>query len=102
MTELAKLSDEGRRLISEELMRGAIEKPERVHLEGLIDRFERKLDLDDFDEAVDRVIAETKRFDTAIDAAAAPELHRTLRLTRREAADPAVWRFLAVVHRPDF
>jgi hypothetical protein len=32
----------------------------------------------------------------------APELRRALPFSRREAADVGLWRFLAVVHRPDF
>ena len=41
-------------------------------------------------------------FDTALDADLAPRLHRALKLTRREAADVGLWRFLTVVARPDF
>lgn len=102
MSELAKLHEEGRRLISEELMRGTLDRPRAEHLVGLIEPYERSLSLDAFDEAVDLVIRRTQRFDTEIDAIAAPSFHQALRLTRREASDPALWRFLAVVHRPDF
>lgn len=102
MSELAKLHEEGRRLISEELMTGKLARPTAEHLVGLVEPFERKVSLEALDEAVERVILRTQRFDTEVDAIAAPAFHQALRLTRREASDPAVWRFLAVVHRPDF
>src|SRR5690606_3886261 len=38
----------------------------------------------------------------ALDAAVAPEIHQSLPLSRRVASDPGVWRFLTVVHRPDY
>jgi hypothetical protein len=55
-----------------------------------------------FHEAVDTLEQRFERYDTAIDAELAPLLHRALKLTRREAADVGVWRFLTVVARPDF
>jgi len=39
---------------------------------------------------------------TAADAWLAPRLHATLRMTRREAADPALWNFLALRLAPDY
>lgn len=51
---------------------------------------------------MDGVIATTVPFDAAaIDAALACALHRALPLSRRLAADWGLWRYLAVVHRPD-
>lgn len=102
MTALARLHEEGRRLISEELMRGSLDRPPDERIAGLIDPFDRKLELDAFDDALDRTIRDTSHFDTTIDAIAAPLIHRALTLTRREAAEPGVWRFLTIVHRPDF
>ncbi|MGW1886545.1 DUF6339 family protein [Streptomyces sp. NPDC001970] len=39
---------------------------------------------------------------TQADSWLAPRLHSTLRLTRSEAADPALWNFLAMVVGPDY
>ncbi|WP_127360890.1 DUF6339 family protein [Actinacidiphila soli] len=36
------------------------------------------------------------------DAWLAPRLHATLRMSRNEAADPAIWNFLALVAAPDY
>ncbi|MFJ6565918.1 DUF6339 family protein [Streptomyces sp. NPDC091292] len=47
-----------------------------------------------------RLHEETGR--TAADAWLAPRLHATLRLTRAEAADPALWNFIALVVAPDY
>ena len=39
---------------------------------------------------------------TVADAWLAPRLHATLRMTRRDAADPALWNFLALRLAPDY
>jgi hypothetical protein len=39
---------------------------------------------------------------TVADAWLAPRLHSTLRMTRRDAADPAIWNFLALRLAPDY
>lgn len=39
---------------------------------------------------------------TAADAWLAPRLHATLRMTRRDAADPALWNYLAMRVAPDY
>jgi hypothetical protein len=57
--------------------------------------------LDRLFEAVDALLPEVERFSTELDAALAPILHSKLPISRREAADPGVWRYLAVVARPD-
>lgn len=102
MTALARLVDEGRRLVSEDLLTGVLAVPQEEHVKALIEPTSRTVDLARFDQAIDQVIAESTRFDPEIDARAAPLIHLSLPMGRRQAADPAVWRFLAVVHRPDF
>lgn len=47
-----------------------------------------------------RLLAESDR--TRADAWLAPRLHSTLRLTRAEAADSALWNFVALVVAPDY
>lgn len=50
--------------------------------------------------------AAVRRFEdgprTGADAWLAPRLHATLRMTRAEAADPALWNFLALVVAPEY
>lgn len=54
----------------------------------------------------DLVDAAMREFDdeahTKADAWLAPRLHATLRLTRREAADPRLWNFIALAVAPDY
>jgi hypothetical protein len=70
--------------------------------EGLVEEFEAKIDLSDLDRALDALIGRLERFDSAIDMESAPIIHQHLRLTRRQAAAPGPWRYLAVIFRPDF
>lgn len=99
---LRRLINEGRRLVVPELASGERDRwPEEAYL-PLVLEAERTRSLEQLDEVVDRARAEFPPHDTALDAWAAPRLHAALPLTRREAADPGIWRYLAVVYRPDF
>ncbi len=75
--------------------------PERAYAELLM-AAPQPIDLDALDRALDGVCSNFTAYDAAMDAHAAPLIHRALPLCRRHACDPAVWRFLTVVHRPDF
>ncbi|MBC8069011.1 MAG: hypothetical protein IAG13_11815, partial [Deltaproteobacteria bacterium] len=95
----------GRRLVSLELGMGQIDRlapaDVRDHVESL--DAATALDLSTFDAALDEVLESTARHDaSAIDPRAAVAIHRSLPLVRRAAADAGLWRWLAVVHRPDF
>jgi hypothetical protein len=100
--KLLRLKLEGQRLATPELASGEQEVwPESTWAE-LVEPFPREVPLEAFHRAIDDVERQFQPFDTAIDAELAYRLHRALKLTRREAADPALWRFLTVVARPDF
>ncbi len=99
---LRVLHPDGRRLVEPELASGERNRwPEEAYA-SLSSEHPRLLVLDALDERLDALMADTTPFDASIDRRAAPAIHRALPLTRREAADPGVFRFLAVVHRPDF
>jgi hypothetical protein len=98
---LRGLRGEGKRLLTPELASGEVERWSEREYAPLLLELERKIALDVFDQAVDFTLAATARYESASDALLAPRIHRALPLSRREAADPAPWRFLAVVHRPD-
>lgn len=100
---LQRLHDSGRRLVTPELGRGEIERyPEEV-VRGFVEPLPRVIELDAFDEAITEILASTTKWESGeIDPRAAIEIHRALPLSRREAGDWGVWRYLAVVHRPDF
>jgi len=64
----------------------------------------RSIDLSPVDERIDEIRADEdiEGQDSRIDAELAPTLHRTLDLTRNEAADAGLWHYLCVVRFPDF
>lgn len=100
--KLYRLASEASHLVTDELARGTVDRHPRDAYERFLDESTTPLELDALDEAIEEVIGTTARHDTAIEQRAAAPIHRALPLTRREAAQPGVWRFLAVVHRPDF
>lgn len=53
-------------------------------------------------ELIDEAMERFQNSPTQADAWMAPRLHTTLRLTRREAADPSLWNFLALRLAPDY
>lgn len=98
---LYRLVDEGHVLVTEALARGEIDRhPPEVWREFL-DEFEPAIELDALDHELDIIIATTPRHESVVEQRAAPVIHRCLPLSRRDAARPEIWRFLAVVHRPD-
>lgn len=102
MNRLMRLHPDAARFVTPELARGAVERWPTHAFVGLLEEMDRDLSLDGLDAAVDEVLRTTVRFDPSMDAEAAVRFHCALPLTRREACHPGVWRFLAVVHRPDF
>jgi hypothetical protein len=100
--KLLRLKLEGQRLATPELASGEQEEwPESAWGE-LVEAFPREVPLSGFHQAIDGIEKRFQPFDTAIDAELAPQLHRALKLTRRDAAHIGLWRFLTVVARPDF
>lgn len=98
---LYRLAPEAHCLVTEALARGEINRYPVASYERFLDEAAEPVNLDDFDHVIDDIIATTPRHDPVIERRAAPAVHRSLRLTRREASQPGIWRFLAVVHRPD-
>lgn len=99
---LARLAPSGRRLVTPELGSGERERWSADAYRDHVEPLERALGLGALDRALDDVLAATAPFVAAtVDPALAVALHRALPLTRREAADWGMWRYLAVVHRPD-
>tara|TARA_B100001750_G_scaffold38754_2_gene28053 strand:+ start:926 stop:1597 length:672 start_codon:yes stop_codon:yes gene_type:complete len=101
VSRLKVLLPSARHLVTEELARGVVERYDEAAVgEHTVD-FERRLDLGGFDDAVSAVMASHDAGDLSMDGAMAEAVHRQLRLSRREAADPGIWRYLAIVHRPE-
>lgn len=100
---LKRLTEEGRRLVSDSFLRG-----ESVLDEETLDDYVEPLpsaetaNLSALDEAVEQVVENYSTYTTDMDAALAAEVHRNLDVTRRVAGDPGLWHWLAVVRYPDF
>jgi hypothetical protein len=64
----------------------------------------RSIDLSPIDERIKEIRADDdiEPQDSLIDAELAPTLHRTLDLTRYEAADAGLWHYLCIVRFPEF
>ena len=64
----------------------------------------RSLDLSPVDERIEEIRADDDitAQSSLIDAKLAPTLHRTLDLTRNEAADAGLWHYLCIVRFPEF
>lgn len=101
LERLALLSPEGLRLVTPALASGEVAQWPAEAWSDLVDVMPRTVSLTGMHALADDVATRFERFDTAIDAYVAPRLHQALALTRREAADPRLWRFLAVIARPD-
>jgi hypothetical protein len=98
--KLRVLAPEGRRLVTEELVAGTRERWAEDAWRPYVAEHARVIPLEALDAHLERVMREHAAHDPALDAALAPLLHRSLGLARREAAEPGLWRYLAVVHAP--
>lgn len=100
---LHRLTEEGRRLVSREFLEGEAE----IESDAIEDHVEPlpgapSADLQQLDTRVRAVIREYGEFDTSMDKVLATDVHRLLDVTRRVAADPGLWHWLAIVRYPDF
>jgi hypothetical protein len=95
---LQSLLPEGRRLLTSEFLHGERARWSEDECRDLVRPIDRSLALDALFAAIPSELPPNK---ADVDARFAVALHRSLPLTRREAADPGVWRYLAVVAAPE-
>src|SRR5450432_3296260 len=98
---LYRLGSGAQHLVTKDLASGVLKTLPSVAYEQFVDEPEVPLELDGLDAVIEDLLARTQRHDSSFDRVAAPLIHRALPLTRREAALPGVWRFLALVHSPE-
>lgn len=106
MTErerLRRLTEDGRRLVGEEFLRGTVELG-ATNIEQFVEPLpeDPTANLKALDERVDEVVESHGLYDTAMDGALVVSVHRNLEITRRTAGDPGLWHWLAVVRYPHF
>lgn len=99
---LQRLSAEAYPLVTRELASGALPRLPESAYEPFLEDVERPIDLQELRETVEDLIFTTSRHEAQIDHLAAPMIHRVLPLSRREAAHPGLWRYLALVVCPEF
>lgn len=99
---LERIVPEGKRLVTPELVSGALAAHSPTALAPFLEMLDDDIDLDPLGEVVDSTMADTAPFDAEIDRRLAPPLHRCLTLSRRAASDAGIWRFLAIAFRPGF
>lgn len=100
---LHRLTEDGRRLVGDPFLKGETEiDPDE--LTEFVEPMpgEPTADLEALDAAVDEVVEEFPEGNTGMDGALAAEVHRRLDVSRRVAADPGLWHWLAVARYPHF
>jgi hypothetical protein len=63
---------------------------------------ETEVDYEELGEVLEEAMSEFKEGENNIDADVAPRIHQIFDLTRREAAQPAVWNYLSIKFCPEF
>lgn len=99
MSELCRLRSGFQ--LNEGFMRGEEPLPEDIP-KNFVTEIERDVPLSKLDETIENLIQETELQGDEIDRMAAPAIHKSLDLTRREAADMGLWRYLSIVRHPEF
>ncbi|MCY1004493.1 hypothetical protein OV079_02685 [Nannocystis pusilla] len=89
---LRTLLPEGRRLLTSEFLHGQRPNWSEQECAGLVAEIERSISIEAFCEVVERA-SSSGQVKAEADGRLAVEIHRSLRLHRREAADVGVWRY---------
>lgn len=103
MTVLKTFPAEDRGKIDEAFFRGA-KAIEEGDLDGQPRSIAASVDLETIGILVDEVMSGEREYDDLhlIDVEVAPTVHSNLDFTRKQAAQPELWHWLAVMWRPDF
>ena len=101
--QLRRLTEDGRRLVGVEFLKG-----EASLTEADLDEFLEPIpgnptaDLSQIDKTVDRILKEYPEYHTGMDGELVEAVHRGLDVSRRVAGDPGLWHWLAVARYPEF
>lgn len=93
------LLPEGRRLLTKEFLHDARARWSHAQCHDVVAPLERSIPLGGFIADLPRHLPDNK---ADVDGELAVAIHQHLPLHRREAADPGVWRYLAVIAAPEF
>lgn len=100
---LRRLTEDGRRLVGVEFMKGESSLTDE-ELEEYLEPIpgEPTADLTSVDEAVEEILEEYEEYETSMDGQLVEAVHRGLDISRRVAGDPGLWHWLAVSRYPEF
>ncbi len=100
---LQRLTEDGRRLVGTEFLRGESSLTEQ-ELDEYLEPIpgEPTADLGVIDEAVETILDEYEEYDTSMDGELVEPIHRELDISRRVAGDPGLWHWLAIARYPEF
>ncbi|KIG19268.1 hypothetical protein DB30_03824 [Enhygromyxa salina] len=99
---LQSLAPTGRRLVTQELVTGQLQRHAATAWRDHVQPLSHAIELEQLDLGLAQIMSVVPQHSSQIDARAAVAIHRALPISRRVAADPGVFRFLAVVHQPAF
>lgn len=94
------LPEARRRLLTDEFLHGQRPRWSEQECADLVAEIERTVSIEAFCEVVERA-SSSGQVKAEADGRLAVEIHRSLRLRRREAADVGVWRYLAISVAPE-
>lgn len=98
---LKKLKKEALKHTDNSFFEGDREIREKT-LEKYIESGEIDVDYKKLRRILNDAIEEFEEGEPALDATVAPQIHQLLDLTRRDAAEPAVWNYLSIMFSPEF
>ena len=101
--QLRRLTDDGRRLVGFEFLKGDVSLTDE-ELEEYLEPIsgEPTANLTEIDSTVDEILEEYEEYDTSMDGELVEAVHRGLDISRRVAGDPGLWHWLAVSRYPEF
>ena len=102
-SDLYRLSRAAHPLIDDAFLKGD-RNLSKGNLRAYLSPVEAEVDLEAIDERIQEIRDDDDidPQDSEIDAELAPTVHRSLALSRHQAADPGLWHYLCVVRFPDF
>jgi len=101
MTQLKRLTPDAKDVVDIEFLRGDRTITEADLKDHLIE-VEAQAELDALSGSIDTAMENHKKGRHEIEADLAPEVHKKIPLTRRQASEIGIWHYLAIVWRPDF
>lgn len=101
--QLYELHPDGADIADDERFQRGNKNPDRSYYEPYLQETELEADVETLEDKIaEDVVGEYEVGSAKIDAEIAPTVHRTIDISRRDAARDRIWHYLAVVRLPDF